>query len=516
MHKKSDGTLLESFTYQLSPAGLRTRVTEADGSSVAYTYDKLNRLTGETRTGTSPYAYAYEYDAVGNRVKTTKDGVVTLLVYDDNDRLLSQGEVTYQYYENGNLKIRTEGSESSGYTYDYENYLEYLWQNGNPIMLLQYDADGNRIAKLTGTEIEHFIIDPLNNTGYAQVLEERDTAGTLQAYYVYGDDLLEMQRDGVSSFYQHDGGISVRLLTSPDETVTDTYLYDAFGNTVASTGSTENPYRYTGEYYDSTLAFYYLRARFYDPRMGRFATTDPFGGLFRDPVSLHKYLYASGDPINRIDPSGLWSLAEIQVSANIRGILSRLQCAYNYRAFYCRGRSTVFTIQETLFWGAVAAAVVAMPETATTFNVKVTRFKPPLAPKGTVKEVAIQYSTKGFFKKDHEFGIEIAKFNGPSFTAKINLSDPSKSTVEVGKMITIAKLEYCSIELATLEFGAKVDVAALLGTGSPNQGGNKPVGSQAASAPWSIGLQITILDSLQFAIPLLGNGSAFSGKYRGL
>jgi RHS repeat-associated protein len=60
---------------------------------------------------------------------------------------------------------------------------------------------------------------------------------------------------------------------------------------------------YSGEQTDKT-GLQYLRARYYDPRIGRFNRLDPFAGNFTDPLSLHKYLYVHGDPINGIDPSG--------------------------------------------------------------------------------------------------------------------------------------------------------------------------------------------------------------------
>jgi RHS repeat-associated protein len=64
------------------------------------------------------------------------------------------------------------------------------------------------------------------------------------------------------------------------------------------------PSFYRGEQYDSDLGLYYLRARYYNPQTGRFLSRDPEDGKAVDPASLHKYLYAGGNPVNRIDPSG--------------------------------------------------------------------------------------------------------------------------------------------------------------------------------------------------------------------
>jgi RHS repeat-associated protein len=86
--------------------------------------------------------------------------------------------------------------------------------------------------------------------------------------------------------------------------VTDSYEYDAFGNSFTMSGTTPNNYLYRGEQYDSDLGLYYLRARYYNPATGRFMSRDPEDGNQLDPKSLHKYLYADGDPINGIDPTG--------------------------------------------------------------------------------------------------------------------------------------------------------------------------------------------------------------------
>ncbi|MFP4253473.1 MAG: RHS repeat-associated core domain-containing protein [Halothece sp.] len=88
--------------------------------------------------------------------------------------------------------------------------------------------------------------------------------------------------------------------------VTNTSLYDAYGNLLNSTGTTVNPYRYAGEQYDPVLEHYYLRARYYDPSTGRFTSRDPFEGVQRQPLSLAKYPYAHGNPVNLTDPSGLF------------------------------------------------------------------------------------------------------------------------------------------------------------------------------------------------------------------
>jgi RHS repeat-associated protein len=83
-----------------------------------------------------------------------------------------------------------------------------------------------------------------------------------------------------------------------------TYDYDAFGNLIHSTGSTPNNYLFAGEQFDPDLNLYYNRARYLNTSTGRFWSADTFEGESNDPLSLHKYLYGAGDPVNGIDPSG--------------------------------------------------------------------------------------------------------------------------------------------------------------------------------------------------------------------
>ena len=96
-------------------------------------------------------------------------------------------------------------------------------------------------------------------------MEERDGNGNLLARYVYGHDLISQTRPSAgsgteTSYYLYDGLGSTRALTNSAGTVTDTYTYDAFGNLLDNTGSTTNDYLYAGEFFDSNIGFYYLRA----------------------------------------------------------------------------------------------------------------------------------------------------------------------------------------------------------------------------------------------------------------
>jgi RHS repeat-associated protein len=86
--------------------------------------------------------------------------------------------------------------------------------------------------------------------------------------------------------------------------------YDAFGEVRTESGTLSTDFLFTGEQFDAKArqwqGLYYLRARYYDPSTGRFLTRDPVPAPERRPETLNAYPYVGGNPVNFIDPTGLW------------------------------------------------------------------------------------------------------------------------------------------------------------------------------------------------------------------
>jgi len=81
------------------------------------------------------------------------------------------------------------------------------------------------------------------------------------------------------------------------------YDYDSFGNIKSTPFWIKQPYTFTGREFDYETGLYYYRARYYDPQVGRFITRDPIGFV----GGINQYVYTRNNPINLIDPWGLWS-----------------------------------------------------------------------------------------------------------------------------------------------------------------------------------------------------------------
>ena len=172
-----------------------------------------------------------------------------------------------------------------------------------------------------GGEVTRFLVDIVNPTGLPQVLEERTALGGLAADFTYGAGLLHMTRAGTPAFHERDGLGSTRLLTDTAGRVTDSYGFQAYGALASSTGSTENAYLFAGERFEAAAGAYDLRARSYDPSVGRFLGRDLAAGTPTDPRSRHPFLYAHADPVNRTDPTGRFSLIELSVASSIQNVV---------------------------------------------------------------------------------------------------------------------------------------------------------------------------------------------------
>jgi RHS repeat-associated protein len=151
--------------------------------------------------------------------------------------------------------------------------------------------------------VTKYVWDPV----FDCVTHELDENNNVKAEYhnepqPYGG-VLSQRRGTTSHYHHHDALGSTRFLTDSSGNVTDTYLNDAWGNPVASTGSTVNPFKWVGKYgyyTDNSTGQVYVRARMYQPTSARWCSVDPRG--FVDGPNLLSY--SRNIPTQLFDPSG--------------------------------------------------------------------------------------------------------------------------------------------------------------------------------------------------------------------
>jgi RHS repeat-associated protein len=295
---------------------------------VTWSYDVSDQLIAERRSGASAYANTFTYDSVGNRTLKNANSVRTTFNYDSANQLTyslaAAGRTTFNYDQAGNQRIEQPptGARTTT-TWNYENQPNVYQLPSATRMTLAYNADNRRISKVTASGTTKFIWDPASDAYQSEL----DGSNVTQVVYTsppsqFGQ-LISQRRSSTSRWYHPDSLGSTRALTDAVQATTDTYLCDAWGNPLSSTGSTVNPFRWVGNvgyYFDSESGLYYIRARVYQPTIARWTSVDPlFYELARSgTISLASrdtvggncdshglFIYVKSRPIIAMDSSGL-------------------------------------------------------------------------------------------------------------------------------------------------------------------------------------------------------------------
>ena len=201
---------------------------------------------------TSPNVDTFKYNGFGEMISATVGGVTT----------------SYTYYANATRRTKTASGETTVHMWDGDNIIA--------------DTDGD----------------------YA-----------IKSSYVRGLRLAEYRNGNETQQYSYNRHGDVTELIDKVTGSSSAYDYDAYGNQQTEIAGDDNPFRYSGEYYDEETGFIYLRARYYDPTIGRFISEDPI----RD--GLNWYAYCNNNPIRYKDPSGLIITCDEMSSERIISLL---------------------------------------------------------------------------------------------------------------------------------------------------------------------------------------------------
>jgi RHS repeat-associated protein len=213
---------------------------------------------------------------------------------------------------NGNQTSKTVGIDGNAvtttYVYDTRNKLAEVHQGTSTLVQYQYDAEGRLLKKVgdatSGGDsgIRQYVYDQTSR------LAEYNELGALKAKYDYGSDrLISLTRpDEGRRYFSLDGLRSVVNLTDDLGNEVASYHLDAWGNFRFPSELTQsaNRFAFTGHVFDTETGLYYAKARFLDPKLGRFISQDSFLGEIDRPPSLHRYMFAGDNPATRIDLTG--------------------------------------------------------------------------------------------------------------------------------------------------------------------------------------------------------------------
>jgi len=297
------GTVLSRFDYTYDALGRRVAMDTHYGRWT-YGYDATGQLTRAVLVSTDPdipdQDLTYVYDAVGNRIRTIINGELTEYTTNNMNQYVQVGDRAYVFDADGNLVQETGPDGMVIYTYNDENRLVAVTR-GDDVWRYTFDALGNRVAVDDNGAVTRYVIDPI---GFGNVVGEYDDAGNSITRYDYGYGLLSRTgTPGIRVYYTFDAVGNTTELLGMYGIVHNSYAYLPFGEAIRNVTGIANHFQFVGEWgvMADVGGLNHMRARPFDPRIGRFMEMDPIG-LAGGDVNL--YRYTLNEPVSLVDPTG--------------------------------------------------------------------------------------------------------------------------------------------------------------------------------------------------------------------
>jgi len=337
-----NGAVSGTWSFGYDEVGRPTSIGRGSGVSTAMTYDAAGQPTGIQHATTPALDLAYTaYDGNGNleaaalqlasgrldqaftydpanQLDTATYSVVygdgrfdSSLSFGPGNRIQSDGEFDYTFDAEGRLTRRERPGSGVHEDFEYNalGWLERITQVFDGPMgpeiqlevLYAYDPLGRRIEKVVNGVCSRFVYDD------SDLLQERDGADQVVRAYVHGLRLdepmavIDVLAEELSDFYVDRLG-SVVVIADATGAVVQEYVYDEYGRVVDELApGFWQPLQYTAREREQETDLWFYRARYYDPRLGRFLVEDPLG--LEGGINL--YVYVDNNPMNFVDPTGL-------------------------------------------------------------------------------------------------------------------------------------------------------------------------------------------------------------------
>jgi RHS repeat-associated protein len=322
----------DSYTY--SPTGDITKNTDGvAGQQQCYSYDTQDRLVAaatsasSTAAGTTctadasaptPYSEVYAYDADANLTSLTHNGTGKTFGYGTNTGLSLTGgphaptttatggaSTTYSYDPDGQLTTKVAAGVTTRYTWDPQGHLTSA-NVGGATSSFTYGPDGSRWVQTNPTETVVYLA--------GQELHQATgaTTPTVQRTYTLAGTTIAVRKTGTTAglywlLTDQQGSASIGVNTADGTVTRDRYLPFGGDRATTSTGSPlwtlPTDRGWIGQVQDTSTSLDYLNARYYDPTLAHFISTDPLN-ITASPATTNPYTYGDDNPITFSDPTG--------------------------------------------------------------------------------------------------------------------------------------------------------------------------------------------------------------------
>jgi RHS repeat-associated protein len=292
-------TIVKTVPNKKGKGGIKVR----EKNAYAYVYDDRDRLIEVQKDGI--VTEAYTYDANGNRASATVNGTTKTASYTLDDRLEVYGDNTYYYDEDGYLSEKTAPEGTTTYIYGTLGELRSVTLPDGTVIEYLHNANNQRVAKMVnGVVTEKYLWQDLTT-----LLAVYDGSNNLKIRFNYAEGRMPiaMIQVGQKYYLHYDQVDTLKAVSTEDGTIIKIVEYDTFGNVLLdSNPAMEVPFGFAGGLYDTDIGLSRFGYRDYDAETGKWTTKDPIGFAGGD---TNLYGYVLGDPVNFVDPEGLWSFS---------------------------------------------------------------------------------------------------------------------------------------------------------------------------------------------------------------
>ena len=322
--------VISQYDYTYDAAGRRVACAKSgfaftQDDMVAYGYNNRSELTNAVSAVDADYHYVYDFDNIGNREISSEHGTNTVYTANVLNQYVAIDDFIPQFDDDGNqTRIKT-ATGIWQVQYNGENR-PILWTQGTNMIAMSYDRMGRRVTKID----QCFVYD-----GYLQISSFELSATNAQLathnlqFFIWDPSEpiamrpLVWSKNGITSYYVHDGNKNVSVVVAQDGAYVAHYTYAPFGAVVSASETfvSDNTFRFSSEYYDDDIGLVHYNYRQYNPSTGRWMSRDGIG----ERTTSNLYRFVRNAPSYMIDLYGLknnWKPVKLS-----DGTLCKVNCA---------------------------------------------------------------------------------------------------------------------------------------------------------------------------------------------
>jgi RHS repeat-associated protein len=314
-------------------------------------------------SGVAVRSIEYSYDLDGKRTRKVSNLGTQDYAYNAQGQLATAGTNGYTYDADGRLSQINKTGQNIDLTHDTFDRLTQVTNNGTTTQYL-YDANGNRIREISGGNTKNYLVAPNLGDGLDSTDLVTDGSGNVVSDYVYGGSeiIARLDANGDPLYYLTDSMGSVIGLVDAAGNIQSRIIYDGFGNVVSGDdGSSQGgDFRFQGQWLESESGLYYMRARDYDAETGLFLSRDAVDMQEQGVEAFNPYQFAFGNPLLFSDPTGMFSITEVNATMSIQNTLAGIR-TYSVQAAKDRLVTSLYESIGNIVLNALQSVIPGIP-----------------------------------------------------------------------------------------------------------------------------------------------------------